>query len=213
MSTLAIFVDQPRCSVQSANGIINALHPEYRFKIFTRHTVENDFFQDVDGVVIPGGVGDSDSYDRIMINHAQRLRNYVDNGGVYIGICMGAYWAGKYYLNLLQDIEVQQYIQQPGSNTRRPHPKAMPVIWQNQETQMYFYDGAAFIGNGDCKIYARYKTGHVMALQQNRVGVIGCHPESQPHWYQTHSWMRNHWHHGRHHAMLKQFVKDLLNNS
>ena len=34
---MAVFVHQPRCSVQSVNGIMNALSEEYTFKIFTKH--------------------------------------------------------------------------------------------------------------------------------------------------------------------------------
>ena len=58
--TIAIFVHQPMCSVQSANGIIKALSPNYTFKIFSRQEVERDFFDDVDVVCFPGGIGDAD---------------------------------------------------------------------------------------------------------------------------------------------------------
>jgi hypothetical protein len=44
MKTIALFLHQPRCSVQSGNGIIRALSAHYDFKIFTRHELENDFF-------------------------------------------------------------------------------------------------------------------------------------------------------------------------
>ena len=33
MKTIALFIHQPKCSVQSANGIIRALGRDYRFKI------------------------------------------------------------------------------------------------------------------------------------------------------------------------------------
>ena len=49
-----------------------------------------------------------------------------------------------------------------------------------------------------------------MAVIQNRVGVIGCHPESEPFWYQQHSWMRKHYHNGAHHLLLKNFVDTLM---
>ena len=49
-----------------------------------------------------------------------------------------------------------------------------------------------------------------MAIIQNRVGLIGCHPESEQFWYDSYSWMRPHWHHGRHHQLLPEFVNKLM---
>jgi hypothetical protein len=46
--TIAIFLHQPKCSVQSGNGIIKALETHYNFKIFTKHELESDFFDNVD---------------------------------------------------------------------------------------------------------------------------------------------------------------------
>lgn len=215
MKTLAIFVHQPQCSVQSANGVMEALTGNYRFKIFTQHQIEDCFFDDVDAVVIPGGTGDADTWDRLMRNHVNAIRNFVDSGGNYIGICMGAYWAGRHYFDLLQDIEVQQYIRQPITNTRRPHPKAMPVTWQTwriHDTRMYFYDGACFVGSGPHQVLATYETGQAMAIQQNRLTLIGCHPESQRDWFEDHSWMRQHWHRGWHHVLLRHLVDQALRN-
>ena len=37
---IAVFVHQPMCSIQSNNGIINALSEYYNFKIFTKQEVE-----------------------------------------------------------------------------------------------------------------------------------------------------------------------------
>lgn len=212
MKTLAIFVHQPQCSVQSANGVMQALAGGYRFKIFTRHEIESDFFHDVDAVVVPGGTGDADTYDRLMPNHVSAIRHFVAAGGQYIGICMGAYWAGRYYFDMLQDIEVEQYIRQPITNTRRPHPKAMPVTWQGHDTRMYFYDGACFVGSGPHKVLATYETGQAMAIHQNGLTLIGCHPESQQDWFADHSWMPRHWHGGYHHVLLRRLVDQVLDN-
>jgi hypothetical protein len=38
---------------------MRALSSRYQFKIFTRHELEDDFFDDVDLVAVPGGIGDS----------------------------------------------------------------------------------------------------------------------------------------------------------
>ena len=207
---IAVFVHQPRCSVQSINGIVRALVPRYTFKIFTRHEIEDDFFDDVDMVCFPGGLGDSDSYDYLMRSHGQRIRNYIASGGRYLGICMGAYWADTDYFGLLNDIRVVQYIKRPNTDTKRPHAKHIAVTWEDIPTRMYFYDGAAFIGEqNNFETVARYANGDPMAIIQDRIGLIGCHPEAEQHWYNYYSWMRRHWHGGQWH-MLSKFVDRLM---
>lgn len=206
---IAVFVHQPRCSVQSINGIIKALLPQYSFKIFTRHTVEDDFFDDVDLVCVPGGIGDSDSYDYLMRVHAQRIRNYVASGGRYLGVCMGAYWADTDYFGLLDNLRVVQYIKQPTACTRRPHAKQIAVTWKDHPTSMYFYDGCTFVGTGHHEVIATYTNDDPMAIIQDRVGLIGCHPEADQHWYDAYSWMRRRWDGGRHRYLL-EFIDTLM---
>ena len=206
---IALFVHQPRCSVQSINGIIRALSPHYTFKIFTRHDLEQDFFDDVDLVCFPGGIGESDSYDFLMKTHAQNIRNFVASGGRYLGICMGAYWADTDYFGLLDNVRVVQYIKQPNTDTRRPHAKEMPVKWHDQQTSMYFYDGCTYTGTGNYHTVASYPNGDPMAIIQDRVALIGCHPEADHHWYDSYTWMRRRWHGGRHQYLLK-FIDTFL---
>ena len=208
MKTIALFIHQPKCSVQSGNGIIRALGRHYNFKIFTRHLLEDDFFDDVDCVAVPGGVGDSDSFDYLMRINGQHIRNFVAAGGHYLGICMGAYWADTDYLGLLDDVRVTQYIRHPTACTRRPHAKNMPVIWNGNPLKMYFYDGCTFNGY-KFDVIARYSNFAPMAIMQDRIGLIGCHPEADKHWYNDYSWMRTKWHGGRHN-LLHEFVDTLL---
>lgn len=206
--TIALFVHQPRCSVQSANGIIGALNQYYTFKIFTKHELEDNFFDNVDMVCFPGGIGDSDSFEILLKVNASKVRNYIADGGRYLGICMGAYWADTDYFGILNNIRVTQYIKSPNSCTRRPHAKHMPITWHSHKTNMYFYDGCTFIGNNYTTI-ARYSNYHPMAIIQDRIGLIGCHPEAEQHWYQDYSWMRSKWE-GNKHDYLLQFVDTIF---
>ena len=208
MKTIALFLHQPRCSVQSGNGIIQSLTPYYRFKIFTRHQLEDNFFDDVDCVAFPGGMGDADTYDWMMRENAPRIRTFINRGGRYLGICMGAYWADRNYFNILNNVRAVQYIRQPHTDTRRPHAKACAVTWNGQADRMYFYDGCALVGTGFDTV-ARYANGDAMAIIQNRIGLIGCHPESQPFWYDK-NYLKPHWHQGRHNQLLQDFVHDLF---
>ena len=207
--TIALFIYDPKCSVQSGNGIIKALGSHYNFKIFSKNELEDDFFDDVQMIVVPGGFGDSDSYDRLFNYNAYRVKEFVKNGGHYLGICMGAYWAGKHYLNILDNVEVEQYIKRPNTDTRRPHAKNMPIVWNGIDDNMFFYDGCAF-GPGQYDIVAKYMNDDPMAIIQGRIGLIGCHPESQSHWYESYSWMKGKYHNGKHHTQLLEFVNELM---
>ena len=208
MKTIALFLHQPRCSVQSGNGIMQSLAPYYKFKIFTRHQLEDNFFDDVDCVAFPGGMGDADTYDWMLKENAPRIRTFINRGGRYLGICMGAYWADRNYFNILDNVRAVQYIRQPHTDTRRPHAKACAVTWNGQADRMYFYDGCALVGTGFDTV-ARYANGDAMAIIQNRIGLIGCHPESQQFWYDK-NYLKPHWHQGRHNQLLQDFVHDLF---
>ena len=212
MKKIALFLHQPKCSVQSGNGIMKALGSHYSFKIFTRHEVERDFFDDVDCVCIPGGIGDASSFDYLFSENGDAVKQFVRGGGKYLGICMGAYWAEHHYLDLLKDIRAEQYITRPGADTRRPHAKNQRVLWKGQEENMFFYDGCALLGAGidTSKIWSLYPNGDPMAVIQGNIGIIGCHPESEPHWYASYSWMQGKYHNGQHHKLLLKFVDELL---
>jgi len=208
---IALFLHQPYCSVQSGNGIIRALSPHYSFKMFTRHDLEADFFDDVDMICFPGGLGDASSFEFLTRENGDRIKEFVQNGGRYLGICMGAYWAGSEYFNMVEGVDAVQYIARPGTDTRRPHAKNLPVVWNNQPEQMFFYDGCALVGDeSKFQTVARYANGDPMAVIQNRIGLIGCHPESERHWYESYSWLRGKYHEGSHHSLLLNFVDQVF---
>jgi hypothetical protein len=211
MKTIALFVHDPKCSVQSANGIIRALSPQYRFKIFGKNPLEDVFFDDVDMIAIPGGIGDAESFGYLLRNNGDLIRQFVTKGGKYLGICMGAYWAGSCYLNILDSVDAVQYITQPETDTRRPHAKAIDVTWNGVQDKMFFYDGCALIGDPNkFTTVATYANGDAMAIVQKNIGLIGCHPESEQFWYDGYSWLKGKYHNGKHHAVLLDFVNQLI---
>ena len=209
--TIALFIYDPKCSVQSGNGIIRALQSHYNFKIFGKNELEKVFFDDVDMIAVPGGLGDASSYETAFRYNAQPVRDFVAAGGRYLGICMGAYWAGSHYLNILDSVDAVQYITQPGTDTRRPHAKNLSVQWNGTDEKMFFYDGCALVGDTNkFETVATYANGDAMAIQQNRIGLIGCHPESEQFWYDSYSWMRGRYHGGQHHKLLLEFVDQMF---
>ena len=209
--TIALFIYDPKCSVQSGNGIIRALQAHYNFKIFGKNELEKVFFDDVDMIAVPGGLGDASSYETAFRYNAEPVRDFVAQGGRYLGICMGAYWAGSHYLDILQDADAEQYICRPGTDTRRPHAKNLDICWNGHAQKMFFYDGCALVGDQTkFETVATYANGDAMAIQQNNIGLIGCHPESEQFWYDSYSWMRGRYHNGRHHGMLLDFVDQMF---
>ena len=208
--TIALFIHDPRCSVQSGNGVIQALSPDYNFKLFSKNCVEDVFFNDVDMIVVPGGFGDADSYNHLFQHNAPAVQKFVRAGGRYLGICMGAYWAGSHYLDILDSVDAVQYLKRPGTDTRRPHAKHMSVTWRGQPDHMFWYDGCALVGDTSrFETVATYVNGDAMAIIQDRIGLIGCHPEADKFWYDGYSWMRRHWS-GGHHAQLVEFADQLM---
>jgi glutamine amidotransferase-like uncharacterized protein len=205
---IALFVYDPKCSVQSVNGIIKALGAFYNFKIFSYSLLEDNFFDDVDIIAIPGGFGDASSFTRAFKHNGNRIKQFVQGGGKYLGICMGAYWAGQHYFNMLNGVDAVQYITQPNADTRRPHAKDIDIIWKGHPNRMFFYDGCALVGNtSKFKTIATYANGDAMAIIQNNIGLIGCHPESDPFWYDSYSWMRGKY--SSKHDLLLEFVNTL----
>ena len=207
---IALFVCDPKCSVQSSNGVMDALSSHYDFKLFSKNEVEDGFFDDVDMVIFPGGFGDSDSYDTLLKNNKDVVVDFVTRGGKYLGICMGAYWAGKDYFDILDDVDSLQYIKRPNTDTRRPHAKDIKINWQGTDTTMFFYDGCAMVGDGHYETIATYANGDAMAIIQKNIGLIGCHPESQQFWYDSYSWLKDKYHNGIQHEMLLDFVNELM---
>ena len=207
--TIALFVADPFCSVQSVNGIITALGNDYTFKLFSKNEVEQGFFDGIDIVVVPGGFGDASSFDRLFKANQNSVKKFVAQGGKYLGICMGAYWAGSYYLDLLDSVDAEQYITRPNTDTRRPHAKDINIIWQGHPNRMFFYDGCALVGDvGKFNTIATYANGDAMAIIQNNIGIIGCHPEAEQFWYDSYTWLR-----GKYvskHSLLLEFVDQLM---
>jgi glutamine amidotransferase-like uncharacterized protein len=208
--TIALFVQHPRCSVQSCNGVIKALGANYNYKLFTKHEIEDDYFNDVDLVCFPGGIGDADTYDHMFKYHESSVRQYIENGGRFLGICMGAYWADKHFLDIVDGVEAKQYIRRPNTCTRRYYSKAVECNWQGDTDRFFFYDGPAFVGDErNFETIARYANGDPAAIIQGRIGLIGPHLEAEEYWYSK-PYLHKHWHEGRHHKLLREFVSKLL---
>lgn len=211
---IALFQHHPECSTHCCNGMIAALSGSYDVKLWSEEQCNDEFFKSVDIVAFPGGIGDADSHFTFFRRKAmQAVYHFICDGGRYLGICMGAYWAGSRYFDLLEGVDAVQYIKRPNTDIRRSYGTVAPVMWNNQPENMYFYDGCALIGDETkFKTIATYANGDPMAIIQKRIGIIGCHPESELYWYEKpySPYIRKHWHEGRHHKLLLEFTNELM---
>lgn len=214
MKTIAIYLHHPECSRDCVVAMANSLSPKYNIKIFKERDLDDDnFFNDIDVIAFPGGIGDSDSYPNFFTRRrANKIARFISSGGHYLGICMGAYWAGSRYFDILDDVNPVQYIKRPNATVRRSYGTVASVEWLGSKEMMYFYDGCALIGDETkFKTIARYENGDPMAIMQGRIGLIGCHPEAQLYWYEKPwQYINKHWNNGKHHKLLLEFVEELL---
>jgi glutamine amidotransferase-like uncharacterized protein len=214
MKTIALFTHPPECSQECCEAVINALSNEYNIKLFSEDDIlDVNFFNDISLLVFPGGIGDSHSMYRFFSRRTgNKVAKYIEDGGRYLGICMGAYWADQWYFDIIDDVRAVQYIKRPNADILRSYGTVAPVIWNGTPMNMYFYDGCALIGDeSKFKVIARYANGDPMAIIKGRVGLIGCHPESNKFWYEKPwQYINEHWHDGKHHKLLLDFVNKLM---
>lgn len=208
---IALFRHHPECSNQCCNGMIRALGSQYDFKIFSEDDLSNETLEGVDIVAFPGGIGDSDSHRDFFTRRTSNVvADFIARGGRYLGICMGAYWAGSRYFDVLEHVDAVQYIKRPDADIRRSYSTVAPIVWNGSHHNMFFYDGCALIGDeSKFNTIARYRNGDPMAIIQNRIGIIGCHPEAEKFWFDK-PYLKNHWHNERHHVLLLDFVNKLM---
>ena len=217
MKRMALYLRHPECSEDCAFAMVHSLSSEYQIRIFTEKELDDDnFFDHIDVIAFPGGIGDSDRYaDFFTRTRANRIARFLDGGGHYLGICMGAYWAGSRYFDILTDVDSVRYVKRPNATVRRSYGTVTEIEWNGTKEQMYFYDGCALIGDeSKFKTVARYANGDPMAIIQGRIGLIGCHLEAPLYWYEKPwQYINKHWHGGRHHTLLLDFVNELCSVS
>jgi len=223
-----VYTDDPMCSIDCADATCEVLNQSglydarmigpssYPHIIFTKENI-----QKASCLVFPGGMGDADQFDENLINHKQMVYDYVAEGGKYLGICQGAYFASKHFFNLLTDVVAVQHIKRPGASTRKSGPAIVPLKWRNTGPHLtYFHDGASFVvseGKEEkcyATVHAFYENGDAAALVQSlwrgSVGVIGPHSEAPRWWFYSQPSVHEGWKNPLTHHLLLDFVRLLL---
>ena len=223
-----VYVENPMCSIDCADAICEVLEStgRYKTKLVGPHSLPYSELTEeelaaADCLAIPGGLGDADQYyTSALASSKQAIRSYVSNGGRYLGICMGSYYAGHYYLDLLhKGTRAAQYVRRPGSTVKHEEHDVVDLDWLGEQKTVYFHDGAAFVkrwffNKVTGQVIARYPNGDAAALiqskQQGKVGVIGPHPEAKNWWFYSQTRIRDRWYDCVHNELLVDFVERLL---
>jgi glutamine amidotransferase-like uncharacterized protein len=226
-TTFLVYTDHPMCSVDCSDAVCDVLNQTglYDAKMigpssypYIEFSTEN--IQDVNCIVMPGGWGDSDQFDKRLPSTKTFVQDYVQKGGKYLGICMGSYFASHHYYDLLQGYTAKQYIKRKDSTVKKDGPHIVDISWRKSPLQsMYFHDGAAFIPNGEeikqkTKILGKYTNGDIAALTQKcgkgKLGLVGPHPEALKWWFYSQRRIKENWKDSIRHDLFLDLVTELL---
>lgn len=142
--------------------------------------------------VQPGGDDLDDSWPHVR-DYAKPIRKYVENGGKYLGICLGGYLAGTGpgFGLLPGKGQTDQYITSKGAVVTTEIDTVVPVVWRGKQRHIYFQDGARFeldLEAAPTEVLAYYTNRQIAAAVQHfghgRVGMVGPHPEADEEWYE-----------------------------
>ena len=210
--TIAVYVQPPIADVECASALYRVLMTKHKVRMLHHITLTEENLSDVNCIAFPGGLEDVDNFNKLLSDKKEIVQQFIKRGGSYLGICMGAYFADKDYFDLLKNVRVTQYIVRPKADFTQEESTVLPVRWYKNIHYMYFYDGPTFVGKlNNTKVIATYSNADAMAIIQNKIGLIGCHPESLLEWYNESSKLKQYWHKEEHHKLLLDFVNILLN--
>ncbi|GDY33426.1 hypothetical protein GTS_50590 [Gandjariella thermophila] len=136
----------------------------------------------------PGG-GDVDPAWRRLHRYADDIRDFVHNGGHYLGFCLGGYLAGATPGFALLPGDTDRYIGSPNASVHTTDDTLVRVNWRGRQRTMFFQDGPIFRlrPGAAATVLASYDTGApaavITAYGSGRVGVVGPHPEADRSWY------------------------------
>ncbi|WP_300635222.1 BPL-N domain-containing protein [Pseudomonas sp.] len=141
--------------------------------------------------VQPGGGQDIPAaLDSLGDARADAIRDYVAQGGRYLGLCMGAYLADDNNLGLISQ-ELDSEAGRPGFEVSGIDDAAVRVIWDGKPDSVFYQDGPYFPKATSTSAYttlATYQNGDVAAARYTyKKGVVvlsGPHPEAGQAWFE-----------------------------
>jgi glutamine amidotransferase-like uncharacterized protein len=176
----------PGCPDDLATALVNA---GFKVKQAFPGRISDVALAEAAVFAVPGGDEERDVMHALAPGEAQSIRQYVQNGGHYLGVCLGA------FLAVPELIDTQTA--EPGLNlfdgtvtNHSPTKDARMelIFWKNIQRYIYFQDGPEFHLNHpeQADIWAYYQDGSIAAFQESldagKVGLIGPHLEATQEW-------------------------------
>ncbi len=143
--------------------------------------------------VQPGGGNDFIAAWQSVKASTDPLREFIHNGGRYLGICMGGYLAGsRPGYNLLPG-NSDDYTKTRGAEVKTARNAIIKVRWptphRSPTREIFYQDGPYFWldSRAGARVLARYSNGRIAAMVvpfgKGAVAVSGPHPEANRSWY------------------------------
>jgi len=158
------------------------------------HTLTANKLACMEVYVQPGGSDDIDeTLDALSTEQVKAIREFVQEGGSYLGICAGNYLAARYSsaadkkpaYGLINNAELS-------SESASAAPSLLKLQWGKLSRMVYNQSGPQFgkqAGKG-VEVLARYsKSGRIAApasrFGQGKVVLVGPHLEADEDWYEA----------------------------
>lgn len=120
----------------------------------------------------------------------EAIRRYVESGGRYLGLCMGAYLASGSGFGLVQQ-ELDSEIGRPGFPVRTIDSTAIKIRWAGKSKPIFYQDGPYMMKakrDPGFRSIATYQNGDIAAARYSfGKGVVvlsGPHPEADKSWFE-----------------------------
>jgi glutamine amidotransferase-like uncharacterized protein len=167
-----------------------------------KNDITKETLSNADVFAQPGGGGVSENWPH-MKPYKQLIRDFISDGGVYLGFCLGAYFAGRPGYDILPNhSQTNEECTQPGAQVTNRTNTMIQVDWEfttgpragkTEELWQFFQDGAVILLNGDAgtangaQVIGRYASnGDVSAVitpfGKGWVGNTGAHVEATKDW-------------------------------
>lgn len=138
-----------------------------------------------------GGQNIGGAFRSLGSKRVKAIQNYVSQqGGRYLGLCMGAYLAGASYIGLIDD-DLDGEVKRPGFPVKTIEDAAVVVSWLGRKQYIFFQDGPYLLpAPGDKKFLniATYQNGDLAAARysfgKGLVILTGPHPEANKLWFE-----------------------------
>lgn len=163
--------------------------------------LDEDSLEDADLLAMPGGPDLDDASDETK-GAKRAIRNFVSDGGRYLGVCLGAYLAGHSpgFGLLPKDADTDSECEQKGAQVTNDEDAIIQVDWTyshgekagqtHKDQWIFFQEGPCIKGFEESDtsfILGRYsKDGRIAStlskFGDGWVGLIGPHPEADQSW-------------------------------